>query len=273
MDKHGDVVGFTWVELAGIIFAAVLIGSTVLFFTRFVSIFSGGDEDRASEVAFRTLGVEMNKLLNSDDACSAVEKLPLFVGGDFAIVGFGRNNLLVNPCNAGEVVARPVRPDCKNGQSCLCLFKTDSSFAGEQPLSCISLNVDELVMPVYTNDFRDRGGSELSVFKNMGGTDVANYAGKPLFVAGRRSLFIFGECSEHWDDESFGTKVMYVERSVENGKSGIYVAYADADAEIAYDDCLKKQKPVVANQLTDQVSSVVGQANTLMQEGIAQSGV
>ena len=267
MNKRGDVVGFTWIELAGIIFAAMLILGTVVFFTRFVSIFYGGDEERATEVAFRTLAVEMNKLLLDNEPCSAVEKLPLFVGSDYAIVGFDKyGGPLINPCKGGERVARPIRPDCKQHQSCLCLYKTDSAFADKTPLSCVSLNINEILIPFYTNDFRNKGSAERSVFKNMGGADVTPSSNKPLPTAGTESLFIFGECDEHWVDEPFGTKVMYVEKSVVNAKSSIYVAYADADTDTAYDLCLKKQKPAE----NVQASSVVNQASDLMQRGLAK---
>ena len=215
----------------------------------------------------------MNKLLQNTDACSAIEKLPLFVGDDFAIVGFGKQNPSINTCNNNEQVVKPVRPDCKIGQSCLCLYKTNSNFEDKIPLSCISLNVDDLLMPAYTSVFAGRGGLELSIFNNMGGSDVGANPGNLLpILPGKQRLFIFGLCDHalNWDHTSFGTKIMYVERSVDNGISVIYVAYADESTEKAYGDCLKKQTLVTTNQLTDQVSPVVAQVNTLMQRGIEQ---
>ncbi|GEM_PF-6570085 len=236
MTNKKAVIDIGPVQLGGLILAVILIAGTVWFFARLSGIFTGGGEERATEVAFQTLAFKINELTSSQDQCAATQDgQNLFVAPDYAIVGFNdfAHELPITNCG-NQQITRPIRPDCPKEKSCICLYKTQEVFKNLEPLQCAAINSEWIVMPLYSSSYLPT-----SVQKNMAG-------GRSLHSLLQNTettfLFIFGQCDDWWIDENFGTKKMYLEKNKADRGTAVLIANYDSDMEKRYEDCTKQIK-------------------------------
>lgn len=234
MTNKKAVIDIGPVQLGGLILAVILIAGTVWFFARLSGIFTGGGEERATEVAFQTLAFKINELTAIEDKCAATQDgQNLFVAPDYAIVGFNhfKHQLPITNCG-NEQVKRPIRPDCPKEKSCICLYKTQESFKNLEPLQCAPINSEWIVMPIYSSSYLPT-----NVQKNMAGE-------RPLYGLFQNMqstfLFIFGQCDDHVFDENFGTKKMYLEKNKSEQGTAVLIANYDPEMGTRYENCVKQ---------------------------------
>lgn len=238
MNNRATIVDLPWAEAIGILLAVILIVGTVAFFGRFAELFTGGGQERATEVAFRSLVAKINNLLMQTESCAALQGgMNFFVGDDFAIIAFDKNADPLNPCKDEGRINRPLRPDCPKDKSCICLYKTRDTFNDKQPVECAVIDANFIQSPIYPDDYPDK-----SVFGNMAhklsikkGSDYEDANGNSLY-----NLFIFGSCNPgtfSFSAPSFNTKRLYLEKKTSATVTKVFVANYDAGMEKRYEDC------------------------------------
>lgn len=245
MNKKGGVVEIPWVEAIGVALFVMLLVGTTWFFARLAGVTTGGGEERATEVAFRTMANEINILLKDESKCAAKKDgQMLFLADEYAIIGFNKGIISKGPlnnCDGKELVKKPLRPDCPTDKSCICLYKTQTTFNDKQPTQCVPINADYVGMPVYPAQYEDK-----SIALNMvGSITETNIVGgmQGLTRTPVTTIFIFGECSRWLTfDQNFGTKRMFLEKRKTEQGIEVLIANYDKQMETRYEECSKESQ-------------------------------
>src|SRR3989338_9220814 len=188
---------------------------------------------------------ELQKSMNEVASSSSnfmVNDIQYFIDSGHILVGFSKDdNFVMDACGYDaaiqlgfEEVQKPKRPECSK-TSCLCLYQEtydDYDFEEDNyPVSCLSVKADKIFTLDYLYQSYLPSGIKYSeeekVWKNVGGSQVTLPSDLYPADAGNfnyASLFIYGQCEDHLSDVNFGIQKLFIEKTVQNGKTYLFVA-------------------------------------------------
>lgn len=215
------------------------IAAALVVYNLFVD-FSGTKDQQVALNNLQALQKAMN-----DVAASASE---FFLGDlqfnafpNYIVVGFSKDdNFVGDVCGYSasrnppyEVVDKPKRPECSQS-SCICLYPEtygDDDFdEKDYPISCLSVKADKIFTLDYLYQSYLPNGIKYSederVWKNTGGYPITltNVYPENLGNFNYASLFIYGQCEDHYSDINFGIQKLFIEKTIKEGKTYLFVA-------------------------------------------------
>ncbi len=253
MNKRGD--GGIEISLETVIgLATGLLIVIALFQSTFIKNllgFASDDKEQGTMSSFH----ELVNIIKSDKNDLNTPAFPYYIGNDYILVGFNKDNAgLYDHCGP-EKVPRPATIQCANS-ACLCVYKetygnTDFEI-DDLPLTCESLDVDFIFTLDYYDNVPEKGKIKYTnnreIYQNIIGPRFA--VDSSLYTEEYANLFIYGQC-EDWDsvfgsDIDFGIQKLYVEKLTDTSKNKVYLFIADSASGARYKERFAKENEPAA---------------------------
>lgn len=260
-------------ELVALILAVTVIIGGILFFGRAFGFIGESKEEQDTISSFYSLATKLNELALLSESF-VHDRLPLFIGEGFVIVGFDKaGDISVNGCSDETHLGVPAtdlipKPEFCGEFACICLYSGISEEVGEkQPISCAKIFADRLIglssayleknYPSFESFWKNAMGSrrdkpELQRFMVTGTEPFSTLLEKdyplfPSFESYPYTYFVLhGECENWWFDANFGTQSLYLEKVRIKDRNYLFIT-ADIEDFVnkrvaAIKDWLEKQK-------------------------------
>ena len=253
MNKRGDGgIDISLETLIGL--AAGLLIVIALFQSTFIKNLFGfisDDQEQGTMNSFQ----ELVKIIRSDKNDLNSLAVPYYIGNNFILVGFNKDNEgLYDHCDP-EKVPRPATIQCAN-TACLCIYKetvNDIDFeVDDQPVKCESLDVDFIFTLDYYDSAPEKGNikytNKKEIYQNIIGPRFT--VDSNLYTEEYANLFIYGQC-EDWDsvfgsDINFGIQKLYVEKLTDTDKNKVFLFIADSASGARYKERFAKENEPAA---------------------------
>ena len=240
MNKRGDGgIDISLETLIGL--AAGLLIVIALFQSTFIKNLFGfisDDQEQGTMNSFQ----ELVRIIRSDKNDLNSLAVPYYIGSNFILVGFNKDNSgLYDHCGP-EKVPRPATIQCAN-TACLCIYKEthgDTDFeVDDYPVTCKSLDVDFIFTLDYHEDGKAKYTNKEEIYKNIIGPRFA--VDSSLYTEEYANLFVYGQCEDWYSDVNFGIQKLYVEKLTDTSKNKVFLFIADSASGARYKERFAKE--------------------------------
>lgn len=245
MNKRGDGgIDISLETLIGL--AAGLLIVIALFQSTFIKNLFGfisEDQEQGTINSF----LELTRIIESDKNDLSSPAVPYYIGNNYILVGFNKDNEgLYDHCDP-EKVPRPATIQCAN-TACLCIYKEtagDIDFEpDDQPVTCKSLDVDFIFTLNYYENGKAKYTDKEEIYKNVIGPRFT--VDSDLYKEEYASLFIYGQCEDWGSDVNFGIQKLYVEKLTDTNKNKVFLFIADSASGARYKERFAKENEPAA---------------------------